>query len=260
MATSASILILEDDPAGIRLVTRKLEITQKDFKIHSSRSRAQYIDALKNNSFDCIILDYTLPDIDGLQALRIAQELAATTPAIIFTGSVGEERAIDCMKAGAYDYVLKTNSSRLIASVLSALEHKRLVEEKLRAEEELRRTHQQLIEILERISDGFFALDDNWRVTYINKRGAQILGKESEELMGKVFWDVFPDTVGQTIYKDFLCAFEEQKRLYFEEWHAPWRKWFETRIYPSPEGLSVFFTDVSDRKHGAPKPPEEEKS
>ncbi len=249
MATSATILILEDDPAGIRLVTRKLEIARSDFSIFSARSRTQFIEALRSHVFDCLIIDYTLPDIDGLQALRIAQELSPTTPAIIFTGSVGEEKAIECMKAGAFDYILKTNPSRLIASVLSALEHKRMHEEKLRAEEQLRRTHQQLIDILERISDGFMALDSDWKITFINKRGAQLLGKDREELLGHIFWEVFPDTVGQPFYEEFIRALNEQKRLFLEEWYSPWKKWFETRIYPSPEGLSVFFTDVTDRKY-----------
>ncbi|MCX7984860.1 MAG: response regulator [Bacteroidetes bacterium] len=257
MEYSPSILILEDDPAGIRLITRKLEIARGDFIIHSTRTRAQFIEALKTQSYDCIIIDYTLPDIDGLQALRIAQELAPTTPAIIFTGSVGEEKAIECMKAGAYDYILKTNSSRLIAAVLSALEYKRLRLEKLRAEEELRRTHQQLIDILERISDGFLALDADWKVTYINKRGAQLLGKDADEFFGKVFWDIFPDSIGQPFYEEFVRALNEQKRLYLEEWYAPWRKWFETRIYPSPDGLSVFFRDVTDRKHSTVKKEEQ---
>lgn len=257
MAKSSALLILEDDPAGIRLVTRKLELIQTNFEIYSARTRAQYLAQLRSHTFDCLIIDYTLPDIDGLQALRIAQELAPTTPSIVFTGSVGEEKAIECMKAGAFDYVLKTNPGRLIASVLSAIEHKRVLEEKLRAEEELRRTHQQLIDILERISDGFLALDIDWKVTYINKRGAQLLGKDVEEIVGKIFWEVFPDTVGQPFYDDFLRALNEQKRLYLEEWYAPWRKWFETRIYPSPEGLSVFFTDVTDRKYMSTKSQEE---
>lgn len=260
MATSSAILILEDDPAGIRLVTRKLEIAQASFQIYSARTRAQFIEQLRNHTFDCLIIDYTLPDIDGLQALRIAQELAPTTPAIIFTGSVGEEKAIECMKAGAFDYILKTNPARLIASVLSAMEHKRMHEAKLAAEEKLQRTHQQLVDILERISDGFLALDAEWHVSYINKRGAQLLGKDVDELVGKIFWEVFPDTVGQPFYEDFLRALNEQKRLYLEEWYAPWRKWFETRIYPSPDGLSVFFTDVTDRKHVTTKSQQEDQN
>jgi len=121
MAASGDILILEDDPAGIRLVSRKLEIANTSLSIRSARSRAPFLEALGSDKFDCLILDYSLPDIDGLQALRIASELAPTTPAIVFTGTVGEEKAIECMKAGAFDYILKTNPARLVAAVLRLL-------------------------------------------------------------------------------------------------------------------------------------------
>ena len=259
MPTPANILILEDDPAGIRLITRKLEIADGTFTFKSARSRAPFIETLSSEIFDCMILDYTLPDMDGIQALRIASELAPTTPAVIFTGTVGEEKAIECMKAGAFDYILKTNPARLVAAVLSAIEHKRAIEGRLHAEEALRQANKQLLEILERISDGFLALDAQWKVTYVNSRGAQMLGKEQEELTGKDFWQEFPDAVGERFHEEYKRALTEQKRIFLEDLYMPWRKWFETRIYPSPEGLSIFFTDVTERKKTAQEPQAEEK-
>jgi PAS domain S-box-containing protein len=259
MAASGDILILEDDPAGIRLVSRKLEIANTSLSIRSARSRAPFLEALGSDKFDCLILDYSLPDIDGLQALRIASELAPTTPAIVFTGTVGEEKAIECMKAGAFDYILKTNPARLVAAVLSAIEHKHAIEGRIKAEAACMHANKQLTEILERISDGFLALDAEGKVTYVNSRGAQMLGSSQEELREKNFWEEFPDAVGQRFYGEYNRALKEQKRIFMEDLYLPWRKWFETRIYPSPDGLSIFFTDVSERKRSVDEPKTEER-
>ena len=150
------------------------------------------------------------------------------------------------MKAGAFDYILKTNPARLIAAVLSAIEHKQAIEGRMKAEAACMRVNKQLTEILERISDGFMALDTEGKVTYVNSRGAQTLGSSQEELTGKIFWEEFPEAVGQRFYDEYNRALEEQKRIFMEDLYLPWRKWFETRIYPSPDGLSIFFTDVSE--------------
>jgi PAS domain S-box-containing protein len=259
MAASANILILEDDPAGIRLVSRKLQIANPSLTFHSARGRASFLEELGPNTFDCLILDYTLPDIDGLQALRIASELAPTTPCIIFTGTVGEEKAIECMKAGAFDYVLKTNPARLVAAVLSAIEHKQAIEGRIKAEAALQNANKKLTDILERISDGFLGLDPDGKITYVNSRGAQMLGSSKEELTDKDLWEEFPNAVGERLYTECNRAIKEQKRIFLEDLCLPWRKWFETRIYPSPDGLSVFFTDVSDRKRSVDEPKAEEK-
>jgi PAS domain S-box-containing protein len=119
--------------------------------------------------------------------------------------------------------------------------------------------NKQLTEILERISDGFLALDAEGKVTYVNSRGAQMLGSSQEELREKNFWEEFPDAVGQRFYGEYNRALKEQKRIFMEDLYLPWRKWFETRIYPSPDGLSIFFTDVSERKRSVDEPKTEER-
>jgi PAS domain S-box-containing protein len=163
------------------------------------------------------------------------------------------------MKAGAFDYVLKTNPARLVAAVLSAIEHKQAIEGRIKAEAALQNANKKLTDILERISDGFLGLDPDGKITYVNSRGAQMLGSSKEELTDKDLWEEFPNAVGERLYTECNRAIKEQKRIFLEDLCLPWRKWFETRIYPSPDGLSVFFTDVSDRKRSVDEPKAEEK-
>ncbi len=111
----------------------------------------------------------------------------------------------------------------------------------------------QLEQILERISDAFVALDANWRYTYMNERAGVIFNREPKEMIGKHIWTEFPEGVGQVFYDNYYAAMETQTPRFIEEYYPPYDRWFENRIYPSPEGLSIFFQDVTERKRHAAK-------
>lgn len=106
----------------------------------------------------------------------------------------------------------------------------------------------QISEMLERITDGFVALDREWRYTYINRRGAEFFGRKPEELLGKHIWTEFPEGVGQPFQLAYERAMAEQAPLQIEEYYSPWDRWFENRIYPSPEGISIFYQEITERK------------
>src|SRR3990170_6594318 len=107
---------------------------------------------------------------------------------------------------------------------------------------------QPLYDILEHISDGFVALDKNWRYVYVNRRGAEMLGRRPEDLIGRHIWTEFPEGIGQPFYKAYYRAMEEQVSVQIEEYYPPLDHWFENRIYPFPEGLAMFFTETTQRK------------
>ncbi len=102
--------------------------------------------------------------------------------------------------------------------------------------------------ILEGVSDAFVALDTKWRYTYVNEKAAQTFGRTREQLIGKHIWTEFPEGVGQPFYKAYYQAVETQQTVFLEEYYPPYDRWFENRIYPSKDGLSIFFHDVTDRK------------
>jgi PAS domain S-box-containing protein len=100
--------------------------------------------------------------------------------------------------------------------------------------------------VLERVSDGFYSLDENWRFTYINSFAAEIMQNKPGDLIGKHIWTLYPDSVGTETYIVFNEAFAQQEHRYFEFYYEPYDKWFMVHAYPSPSGLSVFFRDVSE--------------
>ncbi len=103
-------------------------------------------------------------------------------------------------------------------------------------------------EILDRITDAFFALDGEWRFTYVNERAEEMLERASDELVGQVIWDEFPETVETQFPEGFHRAMDTQQPVAFEVYHKPLDTWFEARAYPSESGLTASLRDVTDRK------------
>ncbi|HYG09152.1 MAG TPA: ATP-binding protein [Pyrinomonadaceae bacterium] len=116
------------------------------------------------------------------------------------------------------------------------------VEDRLRESEAFGRN------ILESISDAFYALDREWRFTYLNRRCEPILRRSREELLGKNIWEEFPDATGTIISEQFHKAVAERVTVTFETFYQPLDAWIEVRAYPSPDGLSVYFHDINKRK------------
>jgi PAS domain S-box-containing protein len=102
--------------------------------------------------------------------------------------------------------------------------------------------------VLERVSDGVVALDRQWRYTYVNTCGGRLIGRDAATLAGKHIWTEFPEGRGQKFHLAYEQAMAEQRPIQLREYYPPWDRWFENRVYPSPDGLSIFFTDVTEQQ------------
>ncbi|HEY9672675.1 MAG TPA: PAS domain S-box protein [Waterburya sp.] len=122
------------------------------------------------------------------------------------------------------------------------------ISDRKQAEEALQESHQQTVQILERITDAFFALDHQWRFTYVNGEAAQALQRNHEELIGANFWEAFPESAGSCVEQQYRRAITEQVPVTFETCYRQLDSWVEVRAYPCAEGLSVFWRDITQRK------------
>tara|TARA_R100001143_G_scaffold63592_2_gene73065 strand:+ start:1138 stop:5292 length:4155 start_codon:yes stop_codon:yes gene_type:complete len=102
--------------------------------------------------------------------------------------------------------------------------------------------------ILESISDAFFAVDLEWKVTYWNREAEELLDTKSSEIVGKNLWDVFPDAVELEFYTQYHRAMDTGETVSFETYYPGTEMWFEVSAYPSDSGLSVYFKDVTQRR------------
>jgi signal transduction histidine kinase len=138
------ILMLEDDEADAELTKFALREGGLNFSITRVETRAGYVKELEQHPPALILSDYSLPGFNGQEALQIAREKYPETPFIFVTGTMGEEVAIETLKSGATDYVLKTRLSRLMPAVNRALREAQERTEHRRAAEQLRESHEQL--------------------------------------------------------------------------------------------------------------------
>ncbi len=144
MKPNLRILLLEDDVADAELIKYALSQSGLPHLLERVDGREDYLQSLEKDKPDLILSDYHLPGFDGLEALDLARTLVPDTPFIFVTGTLGEERAIETLKRGASDYVLKNSLPQLVPAVHRALREAESRAERRRAEERLRESHEQL--------------------------------------------------------------------------------------------------------------------
>lgn len=157
MENPTRILIVEDMPTDAELAQREISRTLKSCKFQRVDTREAYRKSLKEFNPDLIISDYRMPQFNGLTALKLALTHAPLTPVIILTGAINEDTAVECMKAGATDYVIKEHIKRLGQAVIQALENKKMRLERLQAEESQAKLEAQLRQAQKMESIGLLA-------------------------------------------------------------------------------------------------------
>jgi PAS domain S-box-containing protein len=255
MSAALSILLLEDDPSSIRLFTRKIQSAPIEMIVKDVRNREGFLRELETPHFDCIVIDYTLPDILGIEALRLAHESAPGTPTIIYTGSVGEEKAVECMKEGASEFLLKTNSIRLVPAILSVVSQKRDREARERAEEAQRQSEARFKALAE-TSTALIFIYQGERFTYVNTASKQITGYTEEELLTIKFWDLVHPDHREMVHQRGLARQRNENvptryefKIITKDGRERWLDFAASAILYEgvPAGLGIAF-DVTDRK------------
>src|SRR5690606_32410443 len=182
------VLFVEDSEDDVDLAVRALKREGLTPVWRVASAEAEMRALLREAPPQAILSDFSMPGFDGVQALRIAQELAPSVPFIFLSGTIGEERAIEAIRMGATDYVLKNNLRRLGYVLKRALAEAEDRERVRKAEEERAR----LVEILEATSDYVGMSDPEGRQIYINTAGSRLIGRSPEAILGQPIFDIYP--------------------------------------------------------------------
>jgi PAS domain S-box-containing protein len=198
MAKCLRVLILEDRPADAEVAI--FELRQAGFEPDWQRvdSPDTFVAQL-TPALDVILADYSMPQFNALHALHLLRERDLDTPFIIVSGSLSEESAVECLKQGATDYLLKDRLVRLGPAVHRALEQRRIFEEKKRAEAELRASEQRFRLLAEHASDVISRHGADGRFLYVSPACRTLLGYGPEEFIGRP--------------ADFLCLPEDRTQI-----------------------------------------------
>jgi len=139
--------------------------------------------------------------------------------------------------------VLDPNSGALQGVVLTMID----ITKRKQAEEELEELSYKYRNLLESIVDGFFALDHFGRFTYINPSAEHLIGRSRMELLGNEIWKEFPQAIGTPFHELYVKVMADRLPVVIETYYAPLKRWFKTRAYPSQDGISVLFEDITER-------------
>jgi len=237
------VLYVDADCDDITAVTETLSGSPDEFTVTVCETADDALTSLENASYDCVVSEYRLPDRNGIELLRAVRKQSFDLPFLLFTDDGDESVASDAISAGVTDYVTKTPLSeqtellrqRITAAVARYLEE---------------------ADILDRMTDGFFAVDEDWKFTYLNERGRRVIGRamtvdgDTTDLLGRNIWETIPSLKGTEFSKQYRQAMTQQEPTSFEAYFEPLQTWFEVSVYPSPTGISVYFRDITERhKH-----------
>ncbi len=192
-STELNILYLEDNRVDIELVRATFDDEKLDYKLKTASSRDEFTAALEKNDFDIILADFSLPSFDGLSALELARKKCPDKPFIIVSGTIGEETAIDTIKNGATDYVLKQRLERLVPAIKRAMDEAAEIVKRKEAELKLQdsydKLHKALVQTVNALSLAVETRDPyvaghQIRVAKLAKTIGEELGLKPEKIEG----------------------------------------------------------------------------
>lgn len=185
MIKQPRILIIEDLPNDAELAMRELQKAQISFQSKRVETKEAFLKELEDFKPDLVLSDFSLPQFNALDAFRLLQTHNPNIPFILYTGSLTEEVAVECIKEGISDYILKSSLKRLPSSILNILEKQEAKKKKEEAIKALRDSEEQFRSIVETTNERIWAADMRGRMTYNNPAVERLLGYHPDELMGK---------------------------------------------------------------------------
>lgn len=200
MKKNLRILVLEDMEDDLELIEYVLQDAHLDFTATRVDTREDFLKALKKGNIDVILSDHSLPTFNSQEALEIFRETNLKIPFILVTGAVSEEFAVNSLKQGADDYVLKSNLTRLPTAILNAVKQREAEVAKILANDAMRKQYEELMKINKELDSFVYSVSHNLRAPLRSVLGLINLARMEDEKKGNSFNDYFA-MMEQSIHK-----------------------------------------------------------
>ncbi|MFN6484694.1 MULTISPECIES: response regulator [unclassified Nostoc] len=249
-------LLLEDSVLDAELAQAMLTEGRIDCELIRVETGADFVAALETEAFDLILADYALPSFDGISALEIARNRTPEVPFIFVSAALGEELAIEALKNGATDYVLKQRLGRLVPSVQRALREAKERRERKQAEESLHKSEARYRQIVDTSYEGIWMINQEARTEFVNQRISQMLGYSAEEMLGRCLFD-FIDRADDLTTEEKLEWLKpegsnlQERRFCCKDGSYIWTLISARAIFDEQNqflGAIAMLTDITDRK------------
>ena len=253
MTDGLRVLIVDDNPDDRALAARELAGEFPDIRTIEVADAAAFETALEHGGFDLVITEFRLAWSDGLSVFREVRYRYPEIPIIMFTGAGSEEIAVEAMRAGLDDYVLKSpeHVARLPLAAGAVLERARERQARRRAEESLRSSEAHLRALFASMSDAIFVLDRDGRYLEIAPTSPELLYRPADEVLGKTVHELFPSEQADHFLEAIRRALDTRSTVAIE-YMLPIRDmdmWFAASISPMLEDSVVWVArDITERK------------
>jgi len=252
---SLRVLVVEDNPDDAALCQRLLRKVYPEARCDVIQTPQEFSRQIGSTYYDVILSDYALGPWTGVDAFNLMQKAGRDVPFILVTGALDETRAVECVKSGITDYILKDRPERLPVAISRALEEKELLEEHMRAEHALKYSEAKFRALADAISAATF-IEQGTCCSYVNRPAERITGYGREELARMNFWEmVVPESRNLVIERNAQqldkenAASRYELRILTKHRDARWLD-VTIGILPMEAGPGTLITafDISERK------------
>jgi CheY-like chemotaxis protein len=250
MLDEPKILIIDDEPQMCNSLRQLL--ASQNYELNTANSAKEAIEILNNNSFDLILLDLCLPDMNGYRIMDHISQPNLGALVIILTGYGTEKSAIEALRRGAYDYLKKPfEPDKLLITVKNALNQKKIQRDEEFAKSALRESEERLSRFMNSASDSFYLLDSNLNFIEINQKGLDIIGKDRDDVIGKNITEIVPDIKTSGRYEQQLEVIKTGIPFEIDDFIAHpifGDLHFLLKSFKVGDGLGVIATDITEPK------------
>ena len=245
------ILFIEDSENDILLLLRELQKGGYDVEWKRVQTAADMQAALASQPWDLILCDYSMPFLNALEALEILNKSGFDLPCIIVSGSIDEEAAVFALKAGAHDFLSKSNLARLVPAIGRELKEAEARRKHKQVSDSLRASELRFRSTLENLMEGCQIIGYDWRYLYVNDSAVKDSHITRESLLGHTMMECYPGIEDSALFTTLQHCMDERisYNMLNEFIYADGSKgWFELSIQPAPDGIFILSSDVTKRK------------
>jgi PAS domain S-box-containing protein len=245
------VLVADDSTEDAELLLRELK--RSGFEVvewQRVETEADYRARLAEN-FDLVLSDFRMPQFSGFRALEILKESNLEIPFILVSGTIGEDMAVEAMKLGAADYLLKDRLGRLGTAVNQAFQANRMRAERRKAEQAQHASEKLFRSTLENLMEGCQIVSRDWRYLYLNEIAAGHGQRTVEELVGRTMHEAFPGIEHTKMFSLLRESMSDGKPRQMENqftYKSGASAWFHLFVQPVPDGLFILSLDITARK------------
>jgi PAS domain S-box-containing protein len=251
MGKPLRVLLVEDSEDDVLLTVRALKKGGYDPLHERVENAGAMRKALQEKTWDVILCDYQMPQFDGLAAISLLKKTGSDIPLIILSGAIGEETAVECMRLGAHDYIMKDKLARLVPAIERELREAESRSKRRQAEEALKESEERYRSFTDSTSDMVFLKDDEFKYIMVNHAYLEFYKCNEAEILGKTFLDFMPEKRVRDCHASDIQVRESNKLVVTIEHDE--KRIVETRKYPvrlkeGKIGVGGIVRDITDRK------------